>query len=671
MRVTPQKRRIATLASATVAAALLPLVAIPPAYAADATPERIVLTPAERPDISQSFTWRTAATVNDGEVHIRQVGTTEWRTHTARANEELTFADTPTRTHSTTVTGLQPATEYEYFVGTEGDFSDTYRFTTAAAAGDPFTFIYFGDAQNQVAARWAPVVDQAYAAYPDAVGTVNAGDLINSADNDSEWTDWFGAMDGYSQTTNVIAAPGNHEYSGDEFLLNWKSNFEYDGNGPTAVPARDDSGAELRRAALEAHMAEAMGETVYFTDYQGVRFIALNATINRRLATPDSLPPCAVGCPDPASVWLDMQARWMDEILAENPHQWSVVTFHQPVFSTAVGRNEVAIRDAWLPVFQRNDVDLVLMGHDHTYARGFVNADATDTPGVTTGPVYAVSVSGPKYYEQQPADNNVWTQNGATQVVRAGHTSTFQGIRVDGNQIHYESIVAAKWDGEDESTTDIPIGGTLDEFTITKYDDGTKFVTEAGVAVPEQPEGPEQPGEPGDPGEATDEEPAEEPAVVPAGHSVIDEIESGALTGPSVSAVDPRTQRLYVAAEGANGTGTVNAVDLATGEVVDSFELAEPVKDMSYVPGLDAVAVGWGDGTLNAFSVASGSFGVAVEEDDIVVPYPLAGVAFDNWAEYIHYATQGAIVSFDLGGDVVAQATTPADPGRLRIDSAG
>ena len=102
------------------------------------------------------------------------------------------------------------------------------------------------------------------------------------------------------------------------------------------------------------------------------------------------------------------------------------------------------MRAAWLPVFQRNDIDLVLMGHDHTYARGFVNADATETPGITTGPVYAVSVAGPKYYDQQPEDDNVWTRNGATQVVRAGHTSTFQGITVSGNTLRYESIVAAK-----------------------------------------------------------------------------------------------------------------------------------------------------------------------------------------------------------------------------------
>ena len=178
-----------------------------------------------------------------------------------------------------------------------------------------------------------------------------------------------------------------------------------------------------------------------------------------------------------------MQATWLDNILEDNPEKWTVVTFHQPVFSTAVDRDEVAVRNAFLPLFQEHDVDLVLMGHDHTYARGYLSTDATETDGMTTGPVYAVSVSGPKYYEQQPADDNVWARNGATPVTRAGHTSTFQGITVTKDSITYRAVAAAK---DDRSTTELAIGDTLDSFTITKYDEGTKYVTEDGVTPPRE-----------------------------------------------------------------------------------------------------------------------------------------------------------------------------------------
>ncbi|MGW1881263.1 hypothetical protein [Streptomyces sp. NPDC001970] len=105
---------------------------------------------------------------------------------------------------------------------------------------------------------------------------------------------------------------------------------------------------------------------------------------------------------------------------------------------------------------------------------------------MTTGPVYTVAVSGPTYYEEAPADDNVGTRNGASQVVRAGHTSTFQGITVSKDRIRYEAVVAATWD--DRSTTDKAVGETLDSFTIATYDDGRKYVTEDGVPVP-APEG--------------------------------------------------------------------------------------------------------------------------------------------------------------------------------------
>ncbi|WGD38835.1 metallophosphoesterase family protein [Streptomyces cathayae] len=201
----------------------------------------------------------------------------------------------------------------EYAVGDFGDFGD------------------FGDAQNELSSKWAPVVKQAYERCPDAVGSVNTGDLVNTSGDDSEWRDWFGAMDGYSQATNLIAAPGNHEYAGDTFRKKWKATFEYPDNGPRAIPARDDTPAERQRAAYEAHMAEALAETAYHTDYQGVRFLSLNAGTGdaRQSMTPDDLPACSEGCPDPARLWLDMQGRWLDAAVEDNPGKWAVAVFHR------------------------------------------------------------------------------------------------------------------------------------------------------------------------------------------------------------------------------------------------------------------------------------------------------------------------------------------------------
>ncbi len=57
-----------------------------------------------------------------------------------------------------------------------------------------------------------------------------------------------------------------------------------------------------------------------------------------------------------------------------------------------------------------------------------MNTDATETPGLTTGPVYVVSNSGAKHYDLETPEKNVWTNNGATQVLRGQGVTTYQVI---------------------------------------------------------------------------------------------------------------------------------------------------------------------------------------------------------------------------------------------------
>lgn len=666
-RATRHSRVVAFAVAASVAAALVSLGATAPALAAtdaaDPVPENVVLTPAADAATAQAFTWRTGTDVQDGQVHLRKLGAADWRVVDARVNEELVSAGVQTRTHSVTIDGLEPKTQYEYFVGSAAAQSDTFTFTTAGAAGDPFSFIYFGDAQNDIAAKWTPVVKQAFDRFPDAVGTVNAGDLVNTGGRDEEWSEWFGAMDGYSQTRNVIAAPGNHEYGGDSFLKAWKSNFEFPDDGPVADGAANATPGELQKAAYEAQMERALTETAYYTDYQGVRFISLNASRGQAVAlmTPDDLPECLIACPNPTELWLDMQSKWLDRVLKDNPNKWAAAVFHQPVFSAAEGRDEVDVRESWLPVFQRNDIDLVLMGHDHTYARGFVNADATDVPGMTTGPVYTVAVSGPKYYELAPADDNVWTQNGATQVITAGHTSTFQGITVTKDQIRYESVIAAKWD--DQSTTDKAIGETLDSFTITKYDDGEKFVTEDGMPIPA----------PSGTGPATQlpsgpEEPASTPADVPLAHDITGSMTAPTVAKPGPTTVNPSTGVVYVADHTADSRGLIEAVDPATGGVVDSFEAGVAISDIAFDTAFNGLLVTYQDGRIASFLTNPAVFGEPYI-DPIPTGLDVVSIQYDAFTGQVFLATpDGTIIWLDENFRPAGQSSVGAGVASIRLD---
>ncbi|WP_228387484.1 MULTISPECIES: metallophosphoesterase family protein [unclassified Nocardioides] len=135
---------------------------------------------------------------------------------------------------------------------------------------------------------------------------------------------------------------------------------------------------------------------------EGVRFITINATTDSTFLRPDVLPSCSgAECPSTrvAALWVEYQAAWLDHILGESPSKWNVVTFHQPVYSASAGRDEPHLRGPWVPVFQEHNIDLVQMGHDHVYARGFNNENKTDLDGVTDGPVYIVQNSGAKHYD--------------------------------------------------------------------------------------------------------------------------------------------------------------------------------------------------------------------------------------------------------------------------------
>jgi Purple acid Phosphatase, N-terminal domain/Calcineurin-like phosphoesterase len=461
----------------------------PPGPEVDA-PSRVILTPTETPATSQSFTWLAGhPDVSTGRVQLR-VGDGPIRT--VAAMTQGTAVNQANPHFSATVRGLKPATAYTYRVGNQDAWSEWKKFRTADPNAEEFEYVYYGDAQVGLDSTWPKVVELAQEKAPDSIGSVHAGDLIDTSSNDTQWDHWFTGMEQAAATTNVFAAPGNHEYSGDKLLRSWKAHFEYPDNQPStssigelAQRSVGDTDVARQYQAYFDHWSDFAHETVYYSDYQGVRFITINATTDSTFLRPDVLPSCSgAECPSTrvAALWVEYQAAWLDHILGESPSKWNVVTFHQPVYSASAGRDEPHLRGPWVPVFQEHNIDLVQMGHDHVYARGFNNENKTDLDGVTDGPVYIVQNSGAKHYNLETDAKNVWTNNGATQVRKGEDFSSFAVIKVSDDQLHYTSYIAER---TATATTDVPVGGVWDEFVVTKHDDGRKVVTEAGVPIPE------------------------------------------------------------------------------------------------------------------------------------------------------------------------------------------
>lgn len=443
----PLTRRL--LVTVALAAAIIALVAVRTGAGSDllpasdgtatATPDRVILSPTAQSATSQTVTWRTDEATEDGEVHIAPAGDPDdVRTVQADATvtEQLPRSRLVARHHSATLVDLEPGAAYTYRVGHGENFSEWATFTTAPAATDPdpWTFLYFGDAQQGLDAGWSTVVDQAFAQHPDATLALTAGDQVNNGNDDGQWDQWFEAVEPWVSTRSFLTVAGNHELHGDKETIRYRSQVQYPHNGP-----------------------EGQGDLTYRVDVGDVRFIALDGNITG-------------GLTDPTDNGLGaVQAAWLEEQLADNPRTWTVVTIHQPMFSAAKLRDNLAQRTAFMPLLEQYGVDLVLQGHDHAYARGHLAEN--DVPGGYAGPTYVVANAGDKYYNLDPADRNNWTVNAAVRDAAADKISTYQSIRVETDRLVYTSYVGKVGDpgtGTGPFPTGLRPGDVLDTFTVTK-----------------------------------------------------------------------------------------------------------------------------------------------------------------------------------------------------------
>jgi acid phosphatase type 7 len=406
-----------------------------PRYQPTGYPDRIILTFSGDPSSQQAVTWRTDASVDQALAEIAIAGDSPGLHLNART---VRGSSTPLETenglahhHTVIFEELRPNTLYAYRVGGSGTWSEWFQFRTATDTFAPFSFLYFGDAQNAVKSHFSRTLRQAALDRPDARLMVHAGDLVNlrAGVHDDEWGEWFDAGGWLHGMIPSVAASGNHEYTDQD-----------DGAGGTVRTLSPHWPVQFARPANGPPELE---ETVYYVDFQGVRFIALNSVEAVYDDAPDR---------------VELQARWLEEVLANNPARWTVVTFHHPVLSVARGRDNPPLREHWQPLFDRYGVDLVLQGHDHSYGRGSNLAEGTTAWDDRVGTMYVVSVAGPKMYFASDAARATFSRVGED-------TQLYQTVRVEWDRILFES----------RTTT----GELYDAFEIHRMDDGANRLVES------------------------------------------------------------------------------------------------------------------------------------------------------------------------------------------------
>ena len=261
--------------------------------------------------------------------------------------------EVPYYSHKVALTGLEAGTSYSYKVsGTDGEnqeiWSDVYTYTVKDTS-ESFEFIVAGDPQigssstEADAENWANTMNTAVNAFPNTNFLLSVGDQINSARNDDNKAEqnFVGFLNEDSLLTSIplAASVGNHDNS---HVQAYTSHYE------------------LPNVSSYGSTSDAVtGEEDYSFTYGNTLFMMLNTN----------------------SSSIAEHKTFIENTIKENPDcTWKVVAFHQSIYSVASHVNDgniADLRDGLSPVFAQNDIDVVLMGHDHVYARSYIMGGST------------------------------------------------------------------------------------------------------------------------------------------------------------------------------------------------------------------------------------------------------------------------------------------------------
>jgi len=371
----------------------------------------VMLTFYGNPATNRAVTWRTDTTIKQAIAQIAEATVNSKFADNAMTINAVTELfdlglykgnkSLVVNYHSVVFEGLKPDRLYAYRVGDgSSHWSEWIQFRTAKPDYSPTKFVYFGDAQNDVLSHWSRVIRMAYQTAPDATFAIHAGDLINKAHRDYEWAEWYKA----GQWT-AIPVVGNHEFSSiangedKKLSIQWRPQF--------TLPVEEKLDPKLH-------------ETVYTVDYQDIRIIVLNSNTK-----------------------LKEQTNYIEKQLENSSAKWHIITCHHSVFSPAKGRDFKFARKNWKPLFDKYNVDLVLNGHDHTYARGHVPIQTIEKDEVNgLGTVYVTSVSGPKLYQLDSEQMKNYLAEGYKSDKTAEQTQFFQVITIADDKLTYVAYTA-------------------------------------------------------------------------------------------------------------------------------------------------------------------------------------------------------------------------------------
>ena len=295
------------------------------AYEVPSMPHNFMLTYGDRADSRLTLSWR-ADTILRPSFAILTKDNTGFDTISAKG-EMVSSRAGKAAYYSVRLTNLTPS-DYTVMFKSGQEVSEPYHFSVADMA-DSLSFVILGDIQD-LDGQWSKqlfaFVNEHYPATP----IMQVGDLIERP-MDSYWQLFFSTYES-ERLHPFIAATGNHEYL------------------KGVVKHLDSRWTHIFRNPHNGY-SRALG-TSYFLDFPLCRVIVLDTDGLWRLSD------------------YTRAATWLTRALQEAGDRHKIVMMHHPVYAAGMGRDNPIIKITFQHLLRQ--ADLVIAGHDHSYARRIV-----------------------------------------------------------------------------------------------------------------------------------------------------------------------------------------------------------------------------------------------------------------------------------------------------------
>lgn len=257
--------------------------------------------------------------------------------------------------YSAKLDGLVPGSSYTYEIA--GAYSGTFQ---SPADSGAFTFAFLTDPQIGSAsdAKATGALFSLLNNRNDLAFTYIAGDLTDSSRSERQWELLF-------------QSGGAHSSAGQSFL----------GSHLLAVAQGNHDNSSFSGHITAPSAGSDVGPAVYSFNYSNMKFVVLNLNSS-----------------DTWAAQADLLRREAAEAKAND--QWLVVGFHQSLYSGAahiIDSGIVSARKFWSPLLAELGVDMVLQGHDHVYARGFVTGTGANADLSVVRNAYHAGSGAPLY----------------------------------------------------------------------------------------------------------------------------------------------------------------------------------------------------------------------------------------------------------------------------------